>query len=232
MSASGVRPDPVKVSTVMDWPTPVSVYEVRSFLGLANYFRKYIRAYSAIAAPLTGLLKGLDASDKRGKLLRWNRLPPAQVAAMKAEFAPRWTPACADAFAQLKAALTSAPVLMLPDLNKPFELVCDACECPAAVGAVLMQDGKPNCFHSRKLNGPKLQYSASDIEMLAVMDALKEWRCYLKGAPFTIVTDHEPNTYLDKSTNPHTVKRRGALDCSLVWLSLYLVVPAWPAECS
>ena len=151
VSASGMRPDPAKVSTVMDWPTPVSVYEVRSFLGLANYFRNYIRAYSAIAAPLTGLLKGLDASDKRGKLLRWNRLPPAQVAAMKAEFAPRWTPACADAFAQLKAALTSAPVLTLPDLNKPFELVCDACECPAAVGAVLMQDGKPNCFHSRKL---------------------------------------------------------------------------------
>ena len=55
------------------------------------------------------------------------------------------------------------------------------------MGAVLMQDGKPNCFHLRKVNGPELQYSAIDIEMLAVMDVLKDWGCYLEGAPFTIV---------------------------------------------
>ena len=224
VSASGMRPDPAKVATVKDWPTPVSAYEVRSFLGLANYFRKYIRAYSAIAAPLTDLLKGLDASDRKGKLLRWTRLPPAEVEAIKAAFAPRWTSACADAFECLKQALTSAPVLTLPDLAKPFELVCDACECPPAVGAVLLQDGKPNCFHSRKLNGPELQYSATDREMLAVIDALREWRCYLEGAPFTIVTDHEPNTYLDKSTNPHTIKRRGrwlAVSCGYDYTWVY-----------
>ena len=222
--ASGMRPDLSKVSTVTDWPTLVSVYEVRSFLGLANYFRKYIRAYSAIAAPLTDHLKGLDASDKKGKLLRWNRLPPAQVEALKAAFAPRWLHACAAAFAQLQTALTSAPVPTLPDPNKPFEVVCDACECPPAVGAVLMQDGKPNCFHSRKLTGPELQYSATDIEMLAVIDALKELRCCLEGAPFTIVTDHEPNTYLDESTNPHTITRRGrwlAASCGYDYTWMY-----------
>ena len=108
--------------------------------------------------------------------MRWNRLPPAQVEALKAAFAPRRTPACAAAFAQLQTALTSAPVLTLPDINKPFEVVCDACECSPAVGAVLLQDGKPTCFHSRKLNVPELQCSATDIEMLAVIDALKEWR--------------------------------------------------------
>ena len=79
VSVDGMRPDPAKVATVRDWPTPVSVYEVRSFLGLANYFRKYIRGYSTVAAPLTDLLKGIHKQDKQGKLLRFNRLPPAQV---------------------------------------------------------------------------------------------------------------------------------------------------------
>jgi hypothetical protein len=70
-----------------------------------------------------------------------------------------------------------------------------------------MQQGHPVAFHSRKLSGPELNYSASDIEMLAVISALKEWRCYLEGVSFTIVTDHKPNTYLSESTNIHTTKR-------------------------
>ena len=208
ISAGGMRPDPKKVAAVQDWPVPKSVYEVRSFLGLSNYFRKYIQGYSAVAAPLTDLLKGLTKEDKQGKLLRWNRLPPAQVERMHADFASNWSDACEKAFQDLKAALTSAPVLALPDFSKPFELIADACETPAAIGSLLLQGGRPVAYYSRKLSGPELNYSVSDIEMLAVVASLKEWRCYLEGRPFTVVTDHKPNTYLDVATNAHNVKRR------------------------
>ena len=102
----------------------------------------------------------------------------------------------------------SAPVLTLPDPSKHFTLVSDACERPPAVGAVLLQDGHPVTFFTRKLSGPKLNYSASDIEMLAVICTLQEWRCYLEGAKFTIVTDHHPNTYMDVASSAHTLKRR------------------------
>ena len=113
-----------------------------------------------------------------------------------------------------KQALTSAPVLPLPDVDKPLELVSDACECPPAMGAVLMQENRPVCFYSCKLSGAELQYCASDIEMQSVIAALQEWRCYLEGSDFTIVTDHAPNTYLGKAENMHTVKRRAR------WLSV------------
>ena len=181
VSAAGMRPDPKKVQAVTDWPTPESVYEVRSFLGLANYFRKYIQGYSSIAAPLFDLLKGLPSTDRKGKLLRWNRLPPAEVTRLKADFAARWTSACATAFDGLKQALTSAPVLVLPDPEKRFELICDACECPPAVGSVLLQEGRPVSYYSRKLTEREARYSASDIEMLAVMCALQKRCCHLGG---------------------------------------------------
>jgi hypothetical protein len=102
LSSKGMRPDPCKVATVIDWPTPVSVYEVRSFLGLANYFRKYICAYSGIVAPLTDLLKGLDKQDKKGKLLRYNRLPSEQVQRLIKDFAQKWTAQCQHAFQTIK----------------------------------------------------------------------------------------------------------------------------------
>jgi hypothetical protein len=108
----------------------------------------------------------------------------------------------------MKQALISAPVLRLPDLTKAFELIADACECFPEVGAVLMQEGHPVAFYSHKLSGPELNCSASDIEMLAVVSTLKEWRCYLEGVTFTIVTNHNPNTSLSESTNLHTTKRR------------------------
>ena len=210
VSAEGIRPDPRKVETVHDWPTPVSAYEVRQFHGLANYFRKFIRGFAATAAPLTDLLKGIPANDRTGKLLRYGRLPQPQKERMVADFKAKWTPQCQTSFDALKHALTSAPVLAMPDPQKPYVMVADACECPPAIGAVLIQDGRPVSFFSRKLKGAELQYSASDIEMQSVISALKEWRCYLEGAPkFTIVTDHEPNTYLDQKTvNPHTHRRR------------------------
>jgi uncharacterized protein YciI len=204
-----MKPVPSKVQVVVNWPIPQTAFEVRSFLGLANYFRKYIRGFAAMVALLTNLLKGLSKHEKEGRLLLRGRLPPSTEEALKHTFVSQWTEAAALAFTHAKQALTSSPVLVLPDFAKPFEVVCDACRTPPAVGADLLQAGHPVAYYSRKLSGAELNYSVSDIEMLAVISALREWRCFLEGAhePFTLVTDHQPNVYLDSATNAHTVHR-------------------------
>lgn len=176
MCRSGLSPDPAKVNTVLDWPVPQSRFEVRSFLGLANYFCRFIEDYAKVAKPLTSLLKGIAATDKRGRLLQRGKLSVAESERMKAEFQTVWTSACEAAFQTLKATLQSAPVLALPDFEKPFLVVCDACETAPAVGAVLLQDKHPVAFFSHQLVGAEAAYSASDIRMLPMIYALREWR--------------------------------------------------------
>jgi hypothetical protein len=129
VSAEGIKPDPKKVQAVLQWPQPANKKELRSFLGLTQYFRKFIQGYSKIAAPLNALLK--DNVD-------W-RQPGV------------WTRECTAAFHTLKQHLTEAPVLAVPDFTKPFEVVCDA--SIVAVGAVLLQEGRPVAYESRKLTG-------------------------------------------------------------------------------
>ena len=175
----GIQPDPAKISIVADWPTPTNISELRSFLGLTNYFRRFVQGYSKIAAPLFQLL-----STKA----QWN-----------------WTATCTEAFEGLKHALTHAPVLGIPDLNKPFEVVCDASD--GAIGAILLQDGKPIAYEGRRLTPTEMGkcYSTTDRELLAVIHALTMWRCYLEGTPFTLVSDHKPLEAL--STKPQLTPR-------------------------
>jgi hypothetical protein len=97
---------------------------------------------------------------------------------------------------------------MLTNFDRHFEVVTDACEVPPAIGGVLLQNDHPIAFYSRKLSGVELNYSATDKEMLGVIAALREWRCFLEGKPFTLITDHKPNTYLDTASNVHTMRRR------------------------
>jgi hypothetical protein len=122
---------------------------VRSFLGLANYFRSYIWGFAALVTPLTNLLKGLSKHEKEGRLLLRGRLPPATEEALKRAFVSQGTEATALAFTRVKQALNSSPVLILPDFAKPFEVVCDACRTPPAVGTVLLQAGRPVAYYSR-----------------------------------------------------------------------------------
>ncbi len=176
----GIRVDPRKVQIVKDWPTPQSQGDVRSFLGLANYFRRFIHAYSVIAKPLHALTGNV----------KWH---PSL-----------WNGACQQAFDLLKHKLCTAPVLAMPDFTKPFEVVADASK--VAIGAILLQDGKPISFESRKLTPAECNYDTTEREMVAVIHALTVWRCYLDGMEFTVFSDHEPLKYL--STKPSLTPRQ------------------------
>jgi hypothetical protein len=154
------------------------VHQLRSFLGLVNYFRKFIQAYASTVSPLTNLLS------------------------TKAQWV--WGPEQQSAFDAVKQALMQPPVLALPDFSKPFEVVCDA--CGTGLGAVLLQEGRPVAFESRKLSPAEQNYSTTEQELLAVVHALRTWRCYLEGSEFTVVTDHHPNTFLQ--TQPHLSRRQ------------------------
>ena len=182
VSAKGLAVDPKKVSAVQDWPVPKDLHELRCFLGLTNYFRTFIQGYSTRVMPLTRM-----QSPKRPFI---------------------WDDACQRAFEGVKFDLLHAPVLKSPDLNQPFELVSDACS--SGIGAVLLQDHRPVSFVSRKMIPAELNYTTTEQECLAVIHALKVWRCYLEGQPkerLTIITDHNPLVHLPKQP---TLSRRMA----------------------
>ncbi|KAK2982711.1 hypothetical protein RJ640_002395 [Escallonia rubra] len=137
------------------------------FLGLANYYRRFIKGYSAKAAPLTDLLK-------KGKTWEWSKR-------------------CQTAFEGLKGAVTEEPVLALPDHTKVFEVQTDASDF--AIGGVLIQEGHPIAFESRKLNDTERRYTVQEKEMTAVVHCLRTWRHYLLGSRFLIKTDNIATSY-------------------------------------
>jgi len=152
---------------VQQWPIPSTVKELRSFLGLAGYYRKFVKGYAVITKPLTQLLK-------------------------KGEFC--WGSEAEAAFLKLKQALTSAPVLAFLDFSKPFVVEIDA--SATGIGVVLMQAGHPLAFISRAL-GPKWQQlSVYEKELLAVVHAVQKWEQYLSGRPFIILTDQKSLKWL------------------------------------
>jgi hypothetical protein len=167
VNSEGIRPDPKKVEVVQNWPVPKNVHEVRSFLGLANYFRKFISHYLEVAAPLTNLTK---------KSHVW-----------------AWTGKCQDAFEKFKHLLTEAPLLKTPDEYKTYRVVTDASDI--GLGGVLLQQGHPIAYESHKLNSDEQNYTTTEREMLAVVHALCVWCCYLEGVYFEVETDHKCNTF-------------------------------------
>jgi hypothetical protein len=159
--------DPAKVQAIIDWPTPRSPRAVRGFLGLAGYYRKFVHNYCTIAAPLTGLLK-------------------------KEAFV--WDDATATAFATLKAAVTSTPVLAMPDFAKLFIVECDA--STSGFGAVLVQEGHPVAFFSRPVAPRHQSLAAYERELIGLVQAVRHWRPYLWGRRFVVKTDHYSLKYL------------------------------------
>lgn len=160
LSPNGVSTDPSKIADVQDWPSPTSTKELRSFLGLAGYYRRSVKNFGIFAKPLTDLLK-------KGILFVW-------------------TEAAESAFQLLKQALISAPVLAVPNFNRPFTIETDASDY--GIGAVLQQDGHPIAFVSKAL-GPKSQgLSTYEKESLAILLAVEQWKSYLLPAEFIINT--------------------------------------------
>lgn len=170
ISEQGVPTDSEKVQAVLNWPAPTSVKELRIFLGLAGYYRRFMRHFSIIACPLTDLLK-------KGAMFVWTEVQD-------------------QSFSALKHALTSAPVLALPDFSMPFIIETDA--SGIGVGAVLMQQGHPLAFLSKSLS-PRLQgLSTYEKEYLVILMAIEQWRSYLQLAEFQILTDHKSLVQLEE----------------------------------
>ena len=172
VSAAGVSPDPAKVEVVSSYPVPTDVKQLRQFLGLANYYHRFVPAYSMTAEPLHKLLR-------KGNTYNWNT-------------------ACQEAFVEVKHRLITPPILIYPDFKLPFLLYTDASNF--ALGAVLspVQNGKEQvvCYWSRQLTKPECGYSTMEREALAAVSAVKEFYPYLYGTSFKLITDHNPLTSL------------------------------------
>jgi hypothetical protein len=186
VSADGIQPDPSKIKSVTEWPTPKTVHDIRSFLGMANYFRRYIQSFATITEPLVKLTR-IKCSKRQSSSTTIT-----------------WNPECQNAFDTLKQKLTKAPVLKLPDLSQPFQVITDASDY--ALGAILIQNGHPIAFESKQMNQAEKNYHTTDKELLAIVHALKIWRCYLEGSTFEVFTDHNPLTHLQ--TQPILSRRQ------------------------
>jgi len=167
VSGEGLATDPNKIKAIAEWPTPTDVTKLRSFLGLAGYYRRFIQNYGVICRPLHDLLK-------------------------KGQFS--WTKEHDVAFQKLQKALVTAPVLALPNFKIPFILETDA---PGhGIGAVLMQDGRPLAYYSSSLCPRNAALSTYEKEALAILEALKKWRHYLLGNDVIIKTDQQSLNFI------------------------------------
>ncbi|KAL0560316.1 hypothetical protein IC582_000717 [Cucumis melo] len=163
-----VSVDPQKVEAVVNWERPISATEVRSFLGLAGYYRRFIEDFSRLALPLTALTR------KNVKF--------------------EWSDKCEQSFQELKKRLVTAPILALPVTGKDYVIYCDASRL--GLGCVLMQNGNVIAYASRQLKEHECNYPTHDLELAAVVLALKIWRHYLFGEKCHIFTDHKSLKYI------------------------------------
>ena len=177
VSSLGLTIDQHKIESIRTWPIPTNLHELHSFLGLATYYRHFVKRFSQLTSPLTDLLHKERVYD--------------------------WQPEQENAFNAIKEALISTPVLLLPDPEKSYVVTTDASDF--AVGAVLSQDqGKgeqPIAFESRKMSPAERNYPVHEKELLAIIHALKTWRIYLEDHPFEVITDHASLEYLATQSN-------------------------------
>lgn len=180
VSSKGISTQRRLVKAVEDWPTPKNVKEFQRFLGLANFYRRFVKNYSGFVLPLTNIVRGKDFIWREGE---------------------------ENAFKKVKQLLTNAPLLRHPSSAKPFVLTTDASKY--AVGATLEQEGHPVAYLSHRLTDTETRWDTGDQELLAVMIALRKWAVHLRDRPFILKTDHEPIKYLQSKTKLTGRQMRG-----------------------
>lgn len=187
LDENGWNVDMEKTEAINSFPTPSSKKEIQRFLGMCGWYRRFIKDFSKVAAPLTELTK------------------------TKIKF--RWNETCDVAFNTLKQLLCTAPVLSTPDYTKPFSISCDASD--VALGAVLSQDYDGNeraiAYFSQKLSPSERKYSVTERECLAVIRAIEKFRGYVEGSRFTVFCDHSSLTYLKSMKHPTPLMARWIL---------------------
>jgi hypothetical protein len=192
VSKDGITVDPSKIEAMVSWDRPTNVSEVRSFLGLAGYYRRFVEGFSRIAAPLTHL------TQKNAKF--------------------EWKEECEKSFQELKQRLVTAPVLTIPSSSGGFVIYSDASH--KGLGCVLMQHGRVVAYASRQLKNYEQNYPTHDLELAAVVFALKIWRHYLYGEKCEIYTDHKSLKYFFTQKELNMRQRRWLelikyYDCSI-----------------
>jgi hypothetical protein len=180
VSNGNILPSESKIDAISTHALPRNVKEVQAFLGLAGYYRKFIRSFSTIARPL------IDMTLKDATF--------------------EWTDEREKAFSTLREAITGDTVLMLPNFDAPFRLETDACDC--GIGAVLAQQDentkawRPTVFYSKTLSSAEKKYSFSEKELLAIVISAEHFRYFLYGRDFVVLTDHQPLKWLLSVKNP------------------------------
>jgi hypothetical protein len=173
ISKDGIEMDPEKIEAIREWLAPKNATEVRSFMGLAGYYRRFIRGFSKIAHPITSL----------------------QIKGVKFQ----WTLDCEMIFQHLKQLLTRSPILRIADPNKYF-IVCTYA-CKEGLSGFLSQNGFFICYESRELKENERNYATHDLDLAAIVHALRKWRHYLMGKRFELRTNHNGLKYLFDQPN-------------------------------
>ncbi|GJT80165.1 reverse transcriptase domain-containing protein [Tanacetum coccineum] len=172
VSKEGIQMDPAKIDAILNWSTPKNINDIRSFHGLASFYRRFIHNFSTIIAPITECIKG-------------------------SKF--KWSQEADEAFGLLKNKVTTAPVLTLADFNEVFEVHCDA--SGVGIRGVLSQKSQPIAFFSEKLNETRRKYSTYDKDFYAMVRSLEYWRHYLIAKEFILYSDHEALKYINGQHN-------------------------------